>query len=351
MHPGAVSVFLVALATALLWSSDLAQADRSPVRWERPFTVDKRGGGLAAISCPSSRRCMAVDVKSHVVISTGPADRASSWKRTSARVDGSTGPRGIECPSVSLCVVAGIHNLFISPNPGGGAGAWSRSPIDPLAEITSLSCPSAALCVAVDNRGNVLSSTNPALLASTWQIVHVDPAADDGEGGIHAVSCPSVSFCAAVDDQGNVLTSTNPAGGLPAWRIQPVYTGIGSAGGLLDISCPSVSLCIAAGGSYGEVATSTHPSGGRQSWRGVAVSPGISEHAEGSLEFVHCDFVSVCIAADNLEHTYVTRHPTRGSSAWHGAGFGLTDVSCPTTSLCVAVDARGSVILGRTRKG
>ena len=39
----------------------------------------------------------------------------------------------------------------------------------------------------------------------------------DGAGTSDAVSCPSVSLCVAGDENGNILTSTDPTGGASAW--------------------------------------------------------------------------------------------------------------------------------------
>jgi hypothetical protein len=249
-----------------------------------------------------------------------------------------------------MCAVADdTHDLFVSTRPAGGASSWSSVPVDPAAAVTSVSCPSTALCVAVDDRGDVLSTTTPTGGTPVWSSAHVDPAADNAEGGIYMVSCPSVAFCAAVDDQGNVLTSSDPAGGAPAWRTAPVYTGMGSAGGLLDLSCPSQHLCAAVDGSYGDVLTSTDPSGPSKAWKGTQISPGINQNDAGSLDLIHCDFTTICIAADNLGHVYSSTHPTAGGPAWSTAEFELADVSCPTRALCVAVEGGGSVRLARPR--
>src|SRR5947209_8203969 len=36
---------------------------------------------------------------------------------------------------------------------------------------------------------------------------------------VYDVQCPSTSLCVAVDDQGNLLASTDPSGGPGSWRI------------------------------------------------------------------------------------------------------------------------------------
>jgi hypothetical protein len=341
------AVVLVILLTLLGGS---AEARVSSLRWQRPTTVDSRNNGLVAISCPSVKLCVAVDGKGYVVTSTAPSTGARSWRRSSARIAvGAHGRVAIDCRSKGLCVVADeTHDVFVSSRPAGGATSWMSVRVDASADVTSVSCPSRIVCIAVDSDGNILSTTSPTGGTAGWSTAHVDPAADDEQGGIYAVSCASTAFCAAVDDQGNVLSSSTPAGGASAWHIVPVYTGIGSAGGLLDISCPSPRLCAAVDGGAGEVATATDPRRDGTAWKGAAISPAGDFTAEGSLDFIRCEFTTLCVAADNLGHVYTSTHPTGGPSAWSTAEFGFTDVSCPSRSLCVAVSEFGSVRLGRT---
>lgn len=340
-----------AMVALFVFAAGTAQARVLSLRWQRPVKVDRPGGGLVAISCPSMRLCVAVDAKGYVVTSTAPSIGAAAWRRSNARIAGGNHGRvAIDCRAAGLCMVADeTHDVFVSTRPAGGAPSWMSVPIDGAAEVKSVSCPATTMCVAVDDHGNVVSSISPTGDAAAWSTVRVDPAADNGEGGIYAVSCASTAFCAAVDDQGNVLNSSTPTGSASAWHIVPVYSGIGSAGGLLDVSCPSLYLCAAVDGGAGEVAVATDPLGGPREWRGAAISPAGNFTAEGSLDFVHCDFTTLCIAADNLGHVYSSTHPTARSSAWSAAGFELTDVSCPSRSLCVAVDSDGSVRLGGMR--
>jgi hypothetical protein len=355
----AIGMLGVGLAIVSLGSGEVAQARVAPLRWSRPIAVDKRGGGLLAISCPSMRLCVAVDGISRVLTTTRPTGRATAWRTTGARLLGGSfvnfqhevqpaGGPAIDCLSARLCVVTeDDHELFISTSPTGGQAAWRRVAVDTTSGVTSVSCPSRTLCVAVDESGNVLSATSPTGGAAAWSSVRVDPAANNGEGGVYAISCPSPLFCAAVDDEGNVLSTSNPTGGVAAWRVTAVDSGLGSVGGLRDVSCPSVHLCVAVDGISGDVVTSTHPGDPHKPWRGVAISPAINENIEGRLTFVHCDFVNLCVAADNLGHVYTSRHPTRGASAWSTAEFGLIGVACPSASLCLALDEAGAVRLGR----
>jgi hypothetical protein len=75
-------------------------------------------------------------------------------------------------------------------------------------QLKGVSCPSSGLCVAVDQSGNVVTSSNPTGGAAAWTVTHVD-----GFNSLSGVSCPSSGLCVAVDQSGNVVTSSNPTGG------------------------------------------------------------------------------------------------------------------------------------------
>ncbi len=335
------------LLLSLMVGAGSAESRTPRLRWTKPVAVDERGGGLTAISCPSKALCVAVDAKGNVVTSTHPTRRsAAAWRSTGARV----GQSGIECASVSLCVAYHGQTLFTSTDATGAAAAWPGANLDRSGRLTSVACPSSTFCVAGDDSGDILTTSEPGGGASAWLSAAVDPAAHDGQGSIYAVSCPSTHFCAAVDDQGNVLTSSKPAGGAPAWQIKPVDTGFGSGFGLLDISCPSARLCVAVDGSGGDVVWSTHPTRGKSAWKGAAISPAINENDEGRLELVWCKSTALCVAADNLGGVFVASRPTSGAKAWSTRHFGLAALSCISASLCVAVDADGSVRLGKSRR-
>ena len=128
-----------------------------------------------------------------------------------------------------FCVaVDDTGDVLTSSNPSGGASAWSSVDVDGSNYLSGISCPSAGFCVAVDDAGDVLTSSNPSGGASAWSSVDVD-----GSNYLSGISCPSAGFCVAVDQAGDVLTSSNPAGGASAWSIATVDAGNVAVGGLL----------------------------------------------------------------------------------------------------------------------
>ncbi len=87
--------------------------------------------------------------------------------------------------------------------------------MDGTATLTGISCiASPELCVAVDNAGTVVTSTNPDQGASaTWTTL---PA--DAGGALSGVSCiaSSTEICIAVDTEGEVVSTRDPADGATA---------------------------------------------------------------------------------------------------------------------------------------
>ena len=243
-------------------------------------------------------------------------------------------------------------------------------------DILTVSCPSASLCVAGDNAGDILVKTQPQ---GTWTVSLVDPHPDarnqpcpsgalfcgfnckgsvcTGAGnrtGIDSVSCPTVSFCAAVDTEGYVLTSTNPSDP-GSWTIQPVDTG----GYMTAISCASAELCVA-GDARGRIIVSTDPTGDAEKWH--AMRPAGSSMWTDEMSAISCPTPGFCAVIDEHWDAFdawdtrilIATNPTAGPEAWRpfklwtsntSESRYITGFSCTSPELCVAVDtlARASI--------
>jgi len=104
------------------------------------------------------------------------------------------------------------------------------------------------LCVAVDESGNVISSTNPSGGSSAWKVTNLI-----GGGGLYdpysiqaSVSCPTSGLCIAVGNDDNArgfaIKSAKPTGDQSAWSRTAQIGGSVLSG----VSCPSGSnLCVA----------------------------------------------------------------------------------------------------------
>jgi hypothetical protein len=259
----------------------------------------------------------------------------------------------VSCPSTSLCVaVDEAGHVLTSTNPAGGAGAWSAPvSIDPGKALDQVSCPSMSLCVAVDDDGSALVSTNPTGGAAAWKVTKIDPNAEQPLGGNSAavVSCPTTSFCVVVDTYNDIITTNEPTGGASAWTLSGSSYRVITNWGV--VACPSTSLCITTDGSFESgnyFYGSTEPAGGFNTWKITGTdtnySPGGAESGGAA-----CPSTELCVMGDNTGHVLTTTKPAEGP--WTNTNLptttslrGITGLSCASTSFCVAVDAGGEAI-------
>lgn len=305
---------------------------------------------LHAIACPSAELCVAVDDAGNVLTAKGPS--SASWRVKN--VDGNADLTSVSCASMSLCVATDkAGDVAVSTTPTRGTRAWRVRRADqatngfkapyPTSYLTSVSCPTTSLCVGVDNRGNVVTSANPAANASHWTTANVD-----GANAFAGISCASASFCAAVDLAGNLVTSSNPAGGPGAWRLEPLpdarlsppFPARLTGDFLSAISCPSEALCVATT-SAGDVLSSREPGVGVSTWAVAPADP------LGGLASVSCSTVNYCAAVDTHGDALTTTDPGE-PGAWHltpvGEGRLFSGVACAVAEQCAAVDQSGNVV-------
>jgi hypothetical protein len=217
--------------------------------------------------------------------------------------------------------------------------------------LQAVSCPSPSFCAAVDNAGNVISSTDPKRGARAWKTVHLgtpaSPYAPVVSGayrfGSNSVSCPSASFCAILDQAGDLLTSTRPTGGASAWTLTKLASG-GS------VSCPTASLCVA--GIGGNILASSAPTAGASAWTvqysnpantlGCGKGGGPYPCPGAPIIALTCKSAMLCVALDEAGDVLSSTDPTGGPGAWHSAELSCPGlrcggaVSCPSVSFCVA---------------
>ena len=319
-----------------------------PLWWSAPVRIPSAdvpaNTPLAVASCPSTSLCVVSDAGAYVAAARLPD--APKW--TVARVGDAP---LLDCPSKSLCVgfdpITG--NVVASRDPAGGTGAWTVShvaaPVTPpgLAGLTpDVSCPSTQLCVAFDDSGNVLTSTDPTGGTAAWASAGVDTTvvpcgsheADTCAGTITALTCPSIRLCVAVDSNGFVLTSTDPMGGRAAWTATPIDTDHGVGWDpLANIACPSASRCVAAD-FYGTVFSTSNPTGGAGDWTSTQTSV-----PYGGYSILTCPSVSLCVGSASGDIA-VSAAPTGSSSSWDVSSLDPSNqdyvgLACPSVSLCI----------------
>ena len=198
----------------------------------------------------------------------------------------------------------------------------------PLEDVT---CPTTTLCVAADNQGNILTSTNPTGGSADWTSRFLSQPG----GVIGPITCGSASFCATSSGpSGSVIyVSSDPTGGSAAWRRTVDIVLQPSA-----LSCPSTHLCVAFGENGGkiQIATSTDPTARKPSWK--LTSPNKPDAAITGLTCVTTKF---CVAVDSNGNVLTATDPAGGAADWHLVNINgsspLGQITCPTTSFCAAI--------------
>jgi hypothetical protein len=264
----------------------------------------------------------------------------------------------VSCPTTTFCAASGTQNLIAtSTDPTGGAAAWNTIyagegryestgiPVISNRQVQGVSCPSAGLCVAVTNLGQIYSSTDPTGPASAWNVAELKPTGRNIH--LYGVSCPTESFCVAVAGRrvntGKVFTTTDPTGGADAWQ----EADLGEALDLRAVSCASTTLCVAVGAN-GEVVASRNPAGGAGAWS-VVGSPG----GGAVMQSIDC-VVGVCLTGNGGGNLFAAAEPLDLGSWDEASGGGsvqVTGSACATSSACLAVDDNGDVIVSTDPTG
>jgi hypothetical protein len=161
-----------------------------------PATAIDPGNELSTVSCPSANFCAAVDYGPNVVTFNG-----TSWSKPSA-IDQGSYLQAVSCASARFCVAIDRKGNALTFN----GSTWS-APVnaDPNGLTMGeggiswpvVSCPASDFCAAVDG--------------STWTApITVDSKAAKSVSGpvlmfLMSVSCRSAAFCVAGDSTGDVF--------------------------------------------------------------------------------------------------------------------------------------------------
>jgi hypothetical protein len=222
----------------------------------------------------------------------------------------------------------------LTPVLAAAAAPISFSPlqtVDAGNALHAVSCPSTSLCVIGGGAGHLLVSADPA--SSSYTTVQLANAG----ASLNAVSCPTASFCVAVDGAGNAYLSSDPsATNAASWTEDSDIDGNGAP--LSAVSCASAAVCLAAGHDGAFVTTNAG-----DTWSQIAGT------AATPLVGVSCPATSLCVAvADGAEALTLTDlaagagtvvTPAAGADSQGSDSF--TGLACASSALCVGVDNMG----------
>jgi hypothetical protein len=334
-------VGLLAMLVALGPGSDLAVAKaKSPVRWSGPRLVDHTvpfGDAVqfSSVACSSATACVSVGTQGTVVTS-GP----TGGYHVSTGIDNHAGLNDVGCPSADLCVALENTAVLSTTDPAAAVPTWKRTAVKlGTLEFTGLTCAAGPVCVAWTDSGTVWVSTNPTGGASAWHATTL--AADSTGEDVDSVACgPSLcvaSLAGGGQHNPEFSTSTNPGGGAGDWTL----TSAPATEGVLRMACPSASLCV--GVTDHDVITSTNPAAGASSWMSGAVLTGTDQF----FASIACSSTARCTAVDGKGDVATSTDPAGGAPTWTVTdavdpdGFGTANtngMACPTDTACLVPD-------------
>jgi hypothetical protein len=282
---------------------------------------------LYGVSCPSPTDCTVVGATGRGNIATGLL--AESWNGKTWRIEATASPGGgaavndffsVSCPTASSCMAVGTtergRTLPLAETWRSGGVGWKVvATVAPAPKgatsysdaLYSVSCPSAARCVAVGGQADQSSGgAGESNLVETWNgTAWSDTAVASSTAGssLYGVACASAVRCIAggqtnVDRRDDGLaTSLVLAGG--TWTIEPTPHVPGEhLDDLVGVSCSAPRACTGVGLQSGARtgALAEHWDGSR--WT-VQTTPDPGRRS--ALVSVACARRSRCVAVGSYE--------------------------------------------------
>jgi hypothetical protein len=328
------------LTLAEEWNGSTWQVRRTP-------SPDDAANGLNAVSCRRSGACMAVGSylnASDVQVTLAEQWDGKAWRVRPTPSPGAqvSALSGISCPTATRCVAVGYYDT------AGGQQAlaeeWNGatwqllttpSPAASASELSAVSCPIGASCIAVGS--SLMPSGVRLTLAeewdgSTWQ-VQTSPSPGASGNELSAVSCPSGASCIAVGDFGSRLPRypLAEAWNGTAWRVL-ASPAIGGPGELTSVACSRPSTCMAVG-DYFRKFTHSPLRTLAEAWNGtswqILPTPRSAGRRSGHLAAVSCTRPGRCRAVGGF--TSQSGNAVVLAEAWNGASWRLMRIAGPSS--------------------
>lgn len=204
------------------------------------------------------------------------------------------------------------------------SAAWSAAPALGGVPVSSLSCPTAGFCEAVEDDGTLHTFANGAWSSGGG------PATSDL---FQSVSCAGTAFCGLASQSTSVYAYVLTGG---TWTpTAPVV----SNGGIdvASISCPQTGFCLAVDADDAYI----YQNG---SW---SLGSRVADLTGNGLLFVSCVSAAWCLAmtAGGATYTYLDGNWAPGA-VLHQFDISqqLQSLSCASASLCIASDGAGAYV-------
>ncbi|HYK33777.1 MAG TPA: hypothetical protein VEV63_17525 [Streptosporangiaceae bacterium] len=342
-----------------------------PHRHHNTITVrSPEGGTMLSVACTAKRHCLAVGDDETLF---GPREQLGQWNGGRWRFQARRGSRlavrdllnAISCPTTRTCVAVGARYLQggtvsrplaqvltrsrwrIVPVPSPPAHGGSGS------KFTGLSCLSVRSCFAVgfnQTRGGATATLAEYWNGVRWRIQRTPNTPHARSNFLTRVSCATVRVCESVGTfvarSGRQFPFAEHWNGV-RWRREATAVIRPASGYVLTgVSCPAVRFCMAVGGYAGRDRTLT------EVWRGVTwrtrPSPSPAHKLGSNLNDVYCRSPRNCTAigySDTTPHRFKTLIEKWNGTRWRiqaspnrrGKVSDLFSVFCPGPRECIAV--------------
>jgi hypothetical protein len=261
----------------------------------------------------------------------------------------------VSCASSSMCFAVGNDGVGAKNLVHRWTGSEWKSMASKEGTLSDVSCPSATTCSTVGESNGAPSSEWWLSVGGTWLNGTKSVATPEGGSAVRLkdVSCSSATACTAVGSYYNgtrtvtlAERSTSETGG---WSVQTTANPESGDAELLGVSCDSASSCTAVGWQGSKTFA--------ERWNGTSWStvstPNPSPSVESVLRKVSCTSSTNCMAVGYYRESSSGTANNKKALAerWNGTswsivsspnpaeakGTSLLDVSCASSSSCIAV--------------
>jgi hypothetical protein len=324
-----------------------------------PIPPTPDGSSLQSVSCTSSTDCFAAGRYSSEEVTSLPwlqhFDGANWTNATTPNLGipvtaAGGGLAAVSCATTAACLAVGSYQVIGDFDPialvdrfDGTKWSMTGPPAGAQSQLAATDCPSATLCFAV---GNSVSRNTNSLVArwngTTWIAVPTPNPVGATRNELRTISCASTTNCFAVGSSifsGMERSLTEWWNGT-SWSILNIPNPPGATGaGLSNVSCPTSTRCVGIGfSSLGDLTAQ---------WNGTTWSVTSNDvSAGGSIEGLSCATPTSCFAVGSTDFLTLVRRwngttwSTVASPNGPSALFSdLSDISCSSTSACVATGA------------
>ncbi len=270
--------------------------------------LGKTAHQLSGVSCPAVKECVAVGSNQYSNDGRGGPLAATwngkAWKGTTLALPagGVSGALfAVSCPTTKKCVAVGQYSGGLLVESWNGK-AWTPAGLPALKgdardNLTGVSCATATSCVAV---GIAAGASDSLPLAATWNgsawtVSHVVSVSIGSLfSNFNAVSCPSAKSCMAVGSANGAVLTASWNG--TSWKPLPKPAGFSLTG----VSCVSASDCVVTGNTADIAAGVAKVAGFADKWNGSkwsALPLPWPKSGNSYLASVSCPKAGSCAAA------------------------------------------------------